>query len=309
MDRRHLLRLTGTMGIGATFIRPQDLLAAGECERINTDNGELTTEQAGATLQFWIDGLHFGDRSKLASRANVTLFMDLKQTPNSFVESVVLMDENQQTLGARYFDSSMKMTSGHTPYVTFENVTLDHKKTYYTTYSVRNGNTVKLYNAAIKNPEISRLNTHWLPEKMRKDFSSFFSGNQVNPTPGLITTQWQYYTENGLKDHTARGRIAEISGDGEFKMNIDFMHGDIDANHYMRYFIVMDPVGRLLGFEKRKFGDAGAPYKTVSRLTDEQIQTWGVDRLQVADIRDCPYIQFYTEDSFDAVARSILRLR
>jgi hypothetical protein len=314
MDRRALLKFTGTMGIAVGFM-PSELYAGGACEKLVTSNGGFKATQAGATLQFWIDGLHFGDRTNVKSRANVTLFMDLSQTAVSYVESVVLMDPNKKLLGARYFDSSMKMLDGHVPYVRFENVELDSTKDYYCVYSVRSGSTVKLYTAKIEKPETSKLNTTWLPQQMRNDFKTFLVGNTANPTPGLITTQFQFYTVNGLATHTARGRVKEMSSDGKsFKVNIDFMHADANDQHFMRYFIVMDPVGRLLGVVKRtKKGDptgvVGGSTVDVTPITQQQKDDLGIPDLQVGNIADCPYIQFYTEDSYDAIARNMIRLR
>ncbi len=209
----------------------------------------------------------------------------------------------------------MKMLDGHVPYVRFENLELDHTKDYYCVYTVRSGSTLKLYTAKIEKPETSRLNTTWLPQTMRNDFKNFLVGGE-NQTPGLLTTQFQFYTLNGLAAHTARGRVTEMASDGKsFKVNIDFMHGDAAADHYMRYFIVMDPVGRLLGVVKRaQMGDAAGgavvgQTVNVTPITDKQKEDMGIPDLQVANIADCPYIQFYTEDSYDAIARNMIRLR
>jgi hypothetical protein len=323
IDRRHLLKLTGTMGIGATFVSPTELFAEGACEKVETTPPDVKPEQAGATLQFWIDGLHFGPRSTLKSRANITLFMNLKQSAASFVESVVLLDPKNFVVGARYFDSSMKMLDRNfVPYVRFENVELDHTATYTCIYSVRTGSNLKLYTATIEKPQISTLNTTFLPDTMRTDFQTFLVGNLTNKTPGLITTPFQFYTANGLSAHCARGRITDMASDGSsFNVNIDFMHGDAGPTHYMRYFIVMDPVGRLLGFVKRKIkvdgtydntfvvGPKGAESCNVGRITDGQRVDFNVPELQIGNIADCPYVQFYTEDSYDAIARNMIRLR
>jgi len=310
IDRRKLLRMTGTMGVGAMFVNPAELFAAGMCEKVTIDNGSIEADQAGATLQFWIDGLHMGARSNIKSRANITLFMDLNQSAVSYVESVVIMDENKHTMGARYFDASMKMRDGHVPYVRFENIELDATKTYYCVYAVRSGSTLKLFTSKIDKPEISRLNTTFLPQKMRDDFKTFLYGNTANPTPGLITTQFEFYTANGLALHCARGRVHDMASDGSsFTVNIDFMHGDVAADHYMRYFIVMDPVGRLLGYHKRTFGDGMSGSVNVTAVTAQQKADDNLPDLQVANIADCPYIQFYTEDSYDAIARNMIRLR
>jgi len=312
MDRRQLLRMTGTMGIavGASYVVGDELYAAGNCDKIVVENGTVDATQAAAQLQYWIDGLHFGQRTALASRANLTLWMDLKQTADTYVESVVLMDPNKKTMAARYFDASMKMLDGRVPYVTFDNMTLDYTKTYYIVYTVRSGSRAKLYSAQITNPETSRLNTTFLPQKLRDDFKTFLFQTANNPTPGLITNQFQFYTKNGLAAHTARGRVKTMASDGSsFAVNIDFMHGDLDAQHYMRYFIVMDPVGRILGFKKRAFGDPESGNLDVSKVSDQQVADYAIPAAQIANIADCPYVQIYTEDSYDAIARNVIRFR
>jgi hypothetical protein len=229
---------------------------------------------------------------------------------------VVLLDAAKTTIGARYFDSSMKMIDhGYVPYVRFENVELDPTATYTCIYSVRTGSNLKLYTSSIVKPTISTLNTTFLPQTMRNDFQTFLAGNSVNPTPGLITTEFQFYTANGLHLHCARGRVTDMAADGSsFKVNIDFMHGDAAVDHYMRYFIVMDPVGRILGFHKRtSMTDTtqvvGGNTVDVTKIDDMTRATFNVPDLQIGNIADCPYIQFYTEDSYDAVARNMIRLR
>lgn len=322
MDRRSLLKLTGAMGIGATFVNPQELFAAGGCDQILIDNGDFEATQAGAKLQFWIDGILFGGRSSLSARANITLFMPLTQTEDSYVESVVLMDAGKKTLGARFFDPSMKMyDSDYVPYVRFENLELDSTKDYYCVYTVKTGNDVKLYTATISKPVPSALKEDFLPQKMKNDFKAFLVGGD-NPTPGLFTTQFQYYTKNGLGMHTARGRVQSIGSNGDFTINIDFMHADYPKNpktgaydHFMRYFIVMDPVGRILGVRKRESpedndkGVVKGKYTAVSKVDEATKTLFAIDPQQIADIRDCPYIQFFTEDSYDALARNMIRMR
>lgn len=312
MDRRQLLRMTGTMGlaVGAGYLLPEEAYAADMCDKIVIENGSVDATQAASQLQYWIDGLHFGARTDLKSRANLTLWMDLKQEAANYVESVVLMDPGKRTIAARYFDASMKMLDGRVPYVTFDNIELDYTKTYHIVYTVKAGSKAKLYTAKITNPEISRLNTTFLPQKMRDDFKTFLVGNKTNPTPGLITTQYQFYTLNGLSAHTARGRVKNMASDGSsFDVSIDFMHGDLNASHYMRYFIVMDPVGRILGFKKRAFGDASASALDVGKVDAAQIADYQIPALQIGNIADCPYVQIYTEDSYDAIARSVIRFR
>ena len=309
MDRRKLLKLTGTYGIGASFISPAALFAAGECDKIVIDNSKVTASADAFKLYYWIDGMHLASFSPtMPSRANLTVFMDLKQTDTAFVESVVLTDDKQSTLGARYFDASQKMKTGHVPYVTFEGMALDPTKEYTVYYNMRMGTTSKIFYAKIAKPLVSRLNTTWLPLQLVADMKNFLVGG-ANITPGLITTPFQFYTQNGLSAHSARGRITDIQSDGKFKVNIDFMHGDASPTHYMRYFMVLDPVGRILGYYKRTFGEGGGPTLDVVNLTALQIKDNNIPAVNIADIRDCPWVQIYTEDSFDAIARSVIRMR
>jgi hypothetical protein len=81
----------------------------------------------------------------------------------------------------------------------------------------------------------------------------------------------------------------------------------------------MDPVGRLLGFHKRENNSAPTTNNDkplswdVTPITAAQKGNgaggYSIPDLQIANIADCPYIQFYTEDSYDAIARNIIRLR
>ncbi len=312
MDRRSLLKWTGALGIGATFVSPHELFAKGLCKEILIDNGDFTATQAGAKLQFWIDGILFGSRTNLSARANITLFMPLQQSEDSFVESVVLMDAGKKTIGARFFDHTMAMyNEGYVPYVRFENVELDTNSTYYCVYTVKTGSDVKLYTATIDKPKLSALKEDFLPTTIKNDFKTFLVGNKANPTPGLFTTQFQFYTKNSLIAHCARGKMQSISSSSkDFTVNIDFMHGDAGPTHYMRYFLVMDPVGRILGVKKRESpADPGAGFMPVSQLDGPTKDKFSIDPLQIADIRDCPYIQFFTEDSYDALARNMIRIR
>ncbi len=360
MDRRKLLKLTGAMGIGATFLDPETLYAAdpANCEKIKIDESGKDFEQTQGSIYYWIDGNNFGARTNVKSRANISVFITLKQKESAFVESVVLIDDKGKVLGARYLDASMKMVrGGFPPYIRFENIEIDTKRVYKVIYAVKDGFQTSLYVTSLSPKELpvgrtasenSALNEsiNWLPNKMRTDFSYFLADGPNTPskTPGLFTTPFQFYTDNGLDAHCSRGVIKEIGSDGNFKINVEYMHGDSTATHFMRYFVIMDPVGRLLGFHKRDFTDPkksdsaanlvfNGSHVEIMALERDTRKCWdpvalvqtdktkvdfynikdpnrpAEDNIQIADIRDCPYIQIYTEDSFDAMARSIIRLR
>jgi hypothetical protein len=369
MDRRQLLKLTGAMGIGVTFLDPEKLYAAdpANCEKIKIDDSGSKFEQTQGSIYYWIDGNNFGHRTNVKSRANISVFITLKQKDSAFVESVVLIDETGKVLGARYLDASMKMVrGGFPPYVRFENIEINPKKVYKVIYAVKDGFQTSLYVTSLSPKELptgrtasenSALNEsiNWLPNKMRTDFSYFLveGPNTPSKTPGLFTTPFQFYTDAGLDNHCSRAVIKEIGSDGNFKINVEFMHDDSrlpngtydpNSTHFMRYFVIMDPVGRLLGFHKRDASDINGKssatnlvvqgsHVEIMPLEKDTRTCWdpvakvqtnktkvdfynikdpnrpAEDNIQIADIRDCPYIQIYTEDSYDAMARSIIRLR
>ena len=97
MDRRSLLKMTGTMGIGGNLHQSRKhCFAKDQCEYIVIDNGEVNARQSGKVLQFWIDGMHLvGENEKQKKlqpsqrsphAATFTLFIDQQQSPNSYVE-------------------------------------------------------------------------------------------------------------------------------------------------------------------------------------------------------------------------------
>ena len=338
VDRRSFLQASGAFGVGAVMLSPEQLFAQGMCEDLSKrESDPVNPETQQRTLQYWIDGIFFSSgRSNLLARANVACFMDLNQTPGEFVEAVALLDANNNTIAARWFDASMRTMAGKVPYVTFDNLLLVHGAAYKVAYTVRKGSNLILYTASF-NAEPTRLNTSFMPPVVRADFSSFLlGGTQARQLhQGQVTTPFQFYTRNGLGTHSARGRIREIGSDGSFSVDIDFMHGDGGPNHYMRYFIVMDPVGRFLGLIRRSSnldtnfpqGDS-AQVARVSKISaaDQATFQFGFSTaeqasapnavpdpaklvFQIGDIRDCPYVQIYTEDVYDALARTTIRLR
>lgn len=385
MDRRQLAKLTGAMGIGAMFIDPDTLYAQdpGMCNKIKIEQSEGTYNQSKGTVHYWIDGVNFGRRSNLKTRANIALLITKKQKASSYVQSIALIDDTKKVLGVRYFDASIKMVRpGHEfpPYIRFENVEINPKRTYKAIYSIVEGSKTVLYSATLSSDtpvagfdpsDNSALNKNvkWLPERMREDFKVFLEANLPNATPGLFSTPFQFYTDGSLDAHCSRATIKELGSDGNFKINVDFMHDDTSNYfHYMRYFVIMDPVGRILGFHKRYRSEttANAPIRNATptdpakyvevvplekdnslcwrddvNLTEgdlpagkrtpnapltnkipsndprrgeegvaqKKVIYYNIPPDQIADIRDCPYIQIYTEDSFDAMARSIIRLR
>ncbi len=143
---------------------------------------------------------------------------------------------------------------------------------------------------------------------------------------GYITTA--FYAQRPSPPHAARSKLLDLKADGDFQFEIEKMHADLSVGHHMRYFLVMDPVGRLMaGLHRQCLGASGSvsdvttydgglgnaastgggSYK-VRRGVMENAK--GADyKLTSYKINDMPYVQIVTEDILDAIARVSYRLR
>lgn len=318
-DRRSFLAKTGTVAAGSLFLPSTFNLAQEICIKDGNTSVDLNVfKVSDDRLHYWIDGLHFNELSDMPSRANLALFMNVLQSDAAFVEKVILTDANLMTMGVRHFDRSDQMesgknpsnpNSGHIPYVMFHNIALDYDKKYYIFYQLKVGTNIILKKYVLTDAKRSVLNANFIPTSMRDDFAVFMGVNT-----GLITSPFQFYTQNGINLHSARGTIVDINTDNSFRIDVQLMHGDSSLSHYMRYFIAADPVGRILGFVKKTFGQqpdttqGSAGAMIVTELTEAQRSLWGIHPDYVAKINDCPYIQIFTEDVFDALAKNTIHL-
>ena len=320
-DRREFVKLTGAAG--AFALLSQNALGA-EC---------VKESKVGTGLQFWLDGLHFEaapSGSDIISNATLALFSyDHDMTEQSYVESVTLIDDTNGSplaLATRFFRASHKTSTGKAPYVIFENITLKYASKYLVIYQVRSGEKIMIHTYKLANATRSTFGNPQVrvPITVKTGLSN--SGSMaalLGSTPdyiGTITSPYIYYTKNNTGRHSARSVIEEVSTDGKFKIKIEGMHADSDAGHFMRYFIVADPVGRLLGMIERSFPvgatDRSVPVQLVTELRSNQTQIDGLktpgdtwSEADIANINDCPYVQIITDDQYDAIARQVVRLR
>lgn len=334
-SRRGFVHTLGSCGVAAMVLRSTDALS-GHCAYVNDANQNFNAQPSFGTVRYWIDGMHFGADSDLPSRANIALFVDVNQTASSFVSKVFLTDPDNNVLAAQFLSDNEKTISGKVPYIIFENIALDPATSYRIVFVIKEGAETTEYVSTV-NPGLTAydVNHQYLPNRFRTDLGTFLVDGSMNITPGLLSSPFRYFTDNGLSHHCARARFNSIGVDGSFSVNVDFMHGDANASHFMRYFIVLDPVGRILGFHKRDFADpnknsagnlvVNGSHAEIVRLSDDlrtcfdpqtNTQT-GVSKMAfydipasaIADIRDCPYVQVVTDCNYDGVFKSTIRLR
>ena len=233
------------------------------------------TLNAGKELLYWIDGPMNaglpGYSGGLQTRARLSCTMNMLHTAASFIESVSLVEDpaGSKTLIAQtFYGPSAGTTKGRAPYTVFENLDLDYSKNYQILYVKNVGGMITVYQHTIVQPEPSRFDYNhalgdqaesFMPDlvgELRKTNLYHFKDKATKKT-GYVTTPFGATNEG---PHTARAHIKKIEtsgpNKGDFEIEIDFMHDDSDSDaHYMRYFLVLDPVGRVLGGVRRIHGD------------------------------------------------------
>ncbi len=323
-DRREFMKLTGTAGLLALVSK--NALGV-ECPK---------ETKPGLGLLYWVDGLHLEPAvagapavigTDLISNATLALYSEAhSMSVDNYVESVTLIDpKTSSVLGQRYFRPTDKTSTGKAPFVIFENLTLKYGAQYLVIYTVRNKEKVILHTYEMSKATRTSISSPHVraPKDMKNKIEATGGLIGLKTTApdylGMITSPYAYYTANGLNAHSARSLIQNIGADGVFSIKIESMHGDLDVGHFMRYFIIADPVGRILGVKERTYGDGMSGQSqivTQLRSNTEQIDklkaaaaddTWSAT--DVGNINDCPYIQIFTEDAYDAIARQVVRLR
>lgn len=252
-------------------------------------------------LHYWIDGFRY-DRTEYDNRAYLAVLLKHQQLKESYIDKIVLTTDDKTIVSAGYFTADDKISSSYLPYLTFYNLNLTSSR-YFLYIQVRESTAVKRYRYTFSFSKLNRttLNGPQLPPQLRVDLENSFGGNVSTP----------YYYKRGLvlARHNVRPQLLQLEANNFFVLKIPFMHEDEGASHYMRYFIVTDPVGRIIALKKRIYGDGLSQFVLLSSLTEEDRNRWGLTRERVAKINDCPYVMVFCDDVSEALMRGTIWLR
>lgn len=246
---------------------------------------------AAKSFLYWIDGpmnasLN-GFGSGQTTRARLSCTMHLPQTSSSFIETVILTDSSYNIIAQQFYNADSRLPVGnYAPYAIFENLPLVKSNTYKVIFIQNNGASSVVFEHEIKDPQPSRFDyahlsadaraehilsilsselnalasssaMDGLPPSVNYRFANFTTGDaDETPGTGFVTTPFGTWQTG---PHTARARVQKIDqSSGDFEILVEFMHSDPQTDaHYMRYFLVLDPVGRVLGAVRRiKGGDS-----------------------------------------------------
>lgn len=277
------------------------------CQEENDDilNSETAIASPEGKALVWINGFYLG-KGNMGSRATIAVLLKFPQGEEQYIDKVVLGDEDKNALGVRYFTKENKNSSGFPPYMIFHNIDLSFTKRLFLVYQVKKDGERTIYRKTLSDRELNRskLDGLNLPAKI-----AYALDNDHN---GIISNPMMYKTDisaYNVADHMVRAYISDLRPDGYFKIRVSFFHEDIDEDHYMRYFIVTDPVGRILGITQRQYNDGNKKEVIVSSLTESERQDWGLTKDQVAKITDCPYVMVFAEDVKEVISQSFVYFR
>jgi len=291
MDRRQLLKLTAAAVLAGKFINMDEAAASGACTMIgsltNLNEGLKNVPKLDSSMDpqfakdflYWIDGpmnkAFDGYTGDLVTRARLSCVMHLPHNTSSYIESVILADENYSIIAQQYFDVGAALPMGSfAPYAIFENLNLEKSKKYKVIFIQNNGaNPAAVYEHTIKDPQPSRFDYAHLSTTARDEHILAFLHTELNAQNATAAVNYRFKDKPELGSgyittpygswwdgpHTSRAKILNINREtGDFEISVDFMHqdtlrqGDKEGEyHYMRYFLVLDPVGRVLGAVRR----------------------------------------------------------
>lgn len=292
MERRTFLKLSAAAALAGTVMDYDTAAAEGMCLLL-TEIGQASASaafpaavnSAGKELLYWIDGPmnaglpgYSGSLGGLETRARLSCTMVVPHNALSYVESVSLV-ESDRIISQIFYGPNVSSITGMAPYTVFEDLDLDINKQYKIVYVIASGNgEVTAYVHVISNPEPSRFDylhlshlngaerqlhyLRYIAMELSATNAYHFSNNDAKN--GYVTTP---YGQTSGGPHTCRARILKIEPlgakdsannliEGNFEIEFDLMHADTSSEaHYMRYFLVLDPVGRILGGVRRLHGD------------------------------------------------------
>ncbi|MBI2603037.1 MAG: hypothetical protein HYW48_08270 [Deltaproteobacteria bacterium] len=296
MDRREFGKLLGLVTVGASL---PSLAQEERCEELRVF--EKAIAWPDEKIHYWVDGFRY-DRSEYSTRAYLAVLIKHQQTKESYVDKIVLTTDDKTIVNASYFTEDDKISSSFLPYLTFYNLNLTADR-YFLYIQVRESSSVKRFRYTFSLSKLNRspLSSSYLPPQLRADLEKSFEG--------VVSTPYYYRRGMDLARHNIQAQLMQLEANNFFVLKVYFMHEDESPDHFMRYFIVTDPVGRIIALKKRIYGDGLSHFVLLSSLTEEERNRWGLTRERVAKINDCPYVMVFCDDVSEALMRGTIWLR
>ncbi len=251
-------------------------------------------------INYWVGGFSYKTPG-LNSRASLAILLKEPQTNATYIDKVVLTTADSAIVAASYFSATDKISTGYLPYLIYNNLSFSSAK-YFLYIQQQASGQIQRYRYTFTQSSLTRstLNGIQLPAKVRGELN-------MDPLFGTISSLFSYPEKVDMSKHIVQAQFVFLSKNNAFSIKIKSMHKDVSINHYMRYFIVTDPVGRILGLHRRNPGELDDCI--ISNLTEADRNTWGLTQDKVGKINDCPYVMIFCDDVQEVIAMTTLWLR
>lgn len=251
-------------------------------------------------IAYWVDGFNYRD-TELNNRAYMAILIKHVQNQEEYIDKIVCTNKDKEIILAQYFAPEDRISSGYLPYILLSNIDLS-QSLLFLYIQVRSPTQLRRYRYTFSNLERSKLTGPQLPAELVADM-------RTAAHAGIVSSPFFLPDNDSGLSHNVRARLLDVKPSGFFSVGVEFMHGDQDLKHYMRYFIVTDPVGRILGLSKRLGPKGYDKVKLVLSLSEQERNTWGMTRNMVAKIGDCPYIMVFCDDIAESLSKTTIWLR
>lgn len=248
-----------------------------------------------------------------SSGSVLAILLKIKQTKERYLARAVLTNRQQEVIEVFYFDETNQSKEGFPPYLIVQGLPPDG--TYDLIMQVIEKDQPVIFRFVFDPLKLKHNPLFYndlLPEKVREDLKASHKSG--------ITTAYElapdYYKQAFCRDDLYAACLLDhfpkisLSFSKEtvddFAFHIDYNHQDISQKHYARYFIVTDPVGRVLALKKRSFTDQET-YKTLTlhpMTLKERKDQWGFISLEEPSLSDCPYVMIFMDDVLEAFTQT-----
>ncbi len=248
--------------------------------------------------------------------STLALYLAVQQNASHYVDRVVLTDEQLNTLATRYFTASMQNSQGYLPYLIFDQIVLPQNGLFLYLRLIE-GQQSSIYRYTLTPTQLQRshFSGNALPSSLVKLFVVPFANGISSPlnnalalfkSSSCLAKNLEFNACFG--EHRATASFTQFGPAHSFKLLVTFEHPE-EVDHYMRFFFLCDPVGRLLGMKERSLNEAPLNQTVISEISTQDALQWGIASELIAHIADCPYVILFWEENKHAFREQILWLR
>jgi hypothetical protein len=305
ITRRDFGKITGLFAILSSAVFAQE-----DCT-LSTDikDNEEAILLSDWQLRYWMSGNFF------ESDFNLTLHLDFSLIANDeYIRKIVLTDSGKNTIAARYITSNTSRS-----YFFFDQISVNERLDIMVLTQQKE--TTKIYRYTwtsdkLQAPKVSDLR---LPTKINNEIKALkdqvISNHMHYARSQIIDLHCQQFPPADTTKKITCQRIVHISWDllardtnNNFTLKVFFSQTELNPTSYLRYFILTDPVGRILAVSKRNH-EGKENFILLQNISAKDRKSLGLTSAAPAMINECPYVLLFVEYSDTMLSQTTISLR